>query len=413
MLFVDDLLKAETPTTLVNSTSDKFSERQQNALEDLKNQILKLESDFGAFQHNANAAAILQRLDALENAQEEKANTEHKLHKNNPLDDKYKLPSATVGGIMETNDSKKATEEELRKSIISDADNIGFFYQEENAKVVPTDFQDLLFRLNDIQHNKADNVAVESLNAKLEQSINQILEKVSKGEDLMSTGVDKVKPNEIAINPSKVNSSSTELKAQVENLQESFANLLQNIKQNDPKVIENLQKKVKKLSVSIQKMKQQYLPFNLAFAVPIFGTYIRTQDKSPAVGMMPFGDHAMLSAKPILGYKCMACDRPLEKIDAEQGPFVPRNILPATKPKSHTEIIYQDSEIAQQDFSQVHFIRTPRDAVKVLGSEDANLGPTLPKGGWKTHGNYRAKLRSRHRSRHGTASTRAPESRTA
>jgi len=59
---------------------------------------------------------------------------------------------------METNDSKKATEEELRKSIISDADNIGFVYQEENAKVVSTDFQDLLFRLNDIQHNKADNV---------------------------------------------------------------------------------------------------------------------------------------------------------------------------------------------------------------------------------------------------------------
>jgi hypothetical protein len=39
-------------------------------------------------------------------------------------------------------------------------------------------------------------------------------------------------------------------------------------------------------------------------------------------GMRP-GDHAMLSSKPLLGLRCMACDRPLVAVDELPGPFVP------------------------------------------------------------------------------------------
>ena len=43
---------------------------------------------------------------------------------------------------------------------------------------------------------------------------------------------------------------------------------------------------------------------------------------------VPDGDHAMLSSKPLLGYRCMACDRPLEKLDEKPGPYVPSNQMP-------------------------------------------------------------------------------------
>lgn len=38
---------------------------------------------------------------------------------------------------------------------------------------------------------------------------------------------------------------------------------------------------------------------------------------------VPEGDHAMLSGKPLMGYRCMACDRPLEKLDERPGPYIP------------------------------------------------------------------------------------------
>ena len=43
---------------------------------------------------------------------------------------------------------------------------------------------------------------------------------------------------------------------------------------------------------------------------------------------VPDGDHAMLSSKPLLGYRCMACDRPLEKLDERPGPHIPTNQMP-------------------------------------------------------------------------------------
>lgn len=144
----------------------------------------------------------------------------------------------------------------------------------------------------------------------------------------------------------------------------------------------------------------------------------------------------MLSAKPVLGYKCMACDRPLEKLDVEQGPYLPSNVLPATRPKSCSAFAVQNSDNSNPSLSEINLryhesllllihssmctlndrlsgFRSPRDASKTLVCEDSNRGPILPKGGWKTHGNYRAKLKSRLRSRRNPVSARASEPRTA
>eukprot|EP00798_Chlamydomonas_sp_ICE-L_P000441 gene441-1839_t len=40
------------------------------------------------------------------------------------------------------------------------------------------------------------------------------------------------------------------------------------------------------------------------------------------------GEHAMISGKPLLGFKCMACDRPLDKLDGTSGPYIPNQMMP-------------------------------------------------------------------------------------
>jgi hypothetical protein len=43
-------------------------------------------------------------------------------------------------------------------------------------------------------------------------------------------------------------------------------------------------------------------------------------------------DHAMLSGRPILGYRCLACDRPLESLDERPGPHIPTHQLTSRTP---------------------------------------------------------------------------------
>ncbi len=45
-------------------------------------------------------------------------------------------------------------------------------------------------------------------------------------------------------------------------------------------------------------------------------------------GRLADGDHAMLSGKPLLGYRCMACDRPLDKLNDKPGPVIPTAQMP-------------------------------------------------------------------------------------
>lgn len=47
------------------------------------------------------------------------------------------------------------------------------------------------------------------------------------------------------------------------------------------------------------------------------------------VGVRPGdGDHAMLSSKPLMGYRCMACDRPLGSLEQSPGPYLPTGLMP-------------------------------------------------------------------------------------
>lgn len=46
---------------------------------------------------------------------------------------------------------------------------------------------------------------------------------------------------------------------------------------------------------------------------------------------MADGDYAMLSSKPLAGYRCMACDRPLQGLDERPGPYIPTNVMPLNR----------------------------------------------------------------------------------
>ena len=96
------------------------------------------------------------------------------------------------------------------------------------------------------------------------------------------------------------------------------------------------------------------------------------------------GDYAMLSSKPVFGYRCMACDRPLEKLQMVEGPHLPSNALPKSRCKSYSE---SAECLETEPFSKKPSIMSH--------AADANIGPRLGKGGWKTHGNYYRKLRNR------------------
>lgn len=49
-----------------------------------------------------------------------------------------------------------------------------------------------------------------------------------------------------------------------------------------------------------------------------------------ALGQATDGDHSMLSGKPLGGYRCMACDRPLTTLDSRPGPYLPSGQLPVS-----------------------------------------------------------------------------------
>lgn len=51
-----------------------------------------------------------------------------------------------------------------------------------------------------------------------------------------------------------------------------------------------------------------------------------------ALGQASDGDHSMLSGKPLGGYRCMACDRPLVALDSRPGPYLPTGQLPVSLP---------------------------------------------------------------------------------
>jgi hypothetical protein len=63
---------------------------------------------------------------------------------------------------------------------------------------------------------------------------------------------------------------------------------------------------------------------------PIACTAPALQGGLRALGQPTDDDHSMLSGKPLGGYRCMACDRPLSTLNARPGPHLPTGQLPVS-----------------------------------------------------------------------------------
>lgn len=68
----------------------------------------------------------------------------------------------------------------------------------------------------------------------------------------------------------------------------------------------------------------------LCCAAPYYAVLCYLQGGLRALGQASDGDHSMLSGKPLGGYRCMACDRPLATLDSRPGPHLPTGQLPVS-----------------------------------------------------------------------------------
>eukprot|EP01025_Chloroclados_australasicus_P049196 TRINITY_DN55944_c0_g1_i1.p1 TRINITY_DN55944_c0_g1~~TRINITY_DN55944_c0_g1_i1.p1 ORF type:complete len:118 (-),score=2.78 TRINITY_DN55944_c0_g1_i1:17-370(-) len=100
----------------------------------------------------------------------------------------------------------------------------------------------------------------------------------------------------------------------------------------------------------------------------------------------------MLSSKPLLGYRCMACDRPLEKLDDKTGPFIPHNVMSV-----------QESAKLSREGTRNRREKGDSKGTNVIQEDGTNnseiaqdVGPNLPKGGWRSQGTqpYTRKLKN-------------------
>ncbi|KAL0045027.1 hypothetical protein WJX82_005766 [Trebouxia sp. C0006] len=131
-----------------------------------------------------------------------------------------------------------------------------------------------------------------------------------------------------------------------------------------------------------------------------------------ALSMMRDGDHAMLAGKPLQGYRCMACDRPLAKLDPDMGGFVPGPYMPISvslEPSKNNGVGKEGSGQGRSGASRkgppaAQHSRTALHAQQPLTGEDPvtpqnwfkeaqgqpaqalpkeDVGPHLPPGGWR------------------------------
>ncbi|KAG2440350.1 hypothetical protein HXX76_004455 [Chlamydomonas incerta] len=123
--------------------------------------------------------------------------------------------------------------------------------------------------------------------------------------------------------------------------------------------------------------------------------------------MMAPGDHAMLAARPITGYRCMACDRPLDQLDVLPGPHIPTQQLPIRVPAA-TDVstrgqvargsarpgVAPDPLSPQSSAQKLQYNTDPnvrgvqnwyKDATGMAAEAlpPQHVGPHLPPGGWR------------------------------
>jgi hypothetical protein len=96
-----------------------------------------------------------------------------------------------------------------------------------------------------------------------------------------------------------------------------------------------------------------------------------TADAAQPMSKFGDGDHAMLSAKPVFGYRCMACDRPLDKLDESPGPYRPQKAMPTRTTEA------SDRTSPKRDTGTAGALRSREGPVKLkAGSYDpAARGP--------------------------------------
>ncbi|GMH39092.1 hypothetical protein BSKO_06990 [Bryopsis sp. KO-2023] len=146
-------------------------------------------------------------------------------------------------------------------------------------------------------------------------------------------------------------------------------------------VPKEVEKQLRRLNANIRQMKSK----------------MQDAPQSPKV---PFGDYAMLSTKPMVGYKCMACDRPLEKLGQYAGPYIPNDKLPGLG-RTSPELRSEAGSPRQTSPSTPDGKRGPQHwydelngpAAQHLPKED--VGPHLPPGGWRGHERLAGVLRGR------------------
>ncbi|GIL72562.1 hypothetical protein Vretimale_4311 [Volvox reticuliferus] len=152
--------------------------------------------------------------------------------------------------------------------------------------------------------------------------------------------------------------------------------------------IKELERQVKRLNTDVRLMKDKLI--EPATTLGVSGSRI------------PPGDHAMLAARPITGYRCMACDRPLDQLDVSPGPHVPTQQLPvrvpaATDTTSRSQVRSgRGDPLSPQGSSQrLVYGNDPnarnaqnwyKDTSAVIAAEALPrdyVGPHLPPGGWR------------------------------
>ncbi|EFJ44837.1 hypothetical protein VOLCADRAFT_106223 [Volvox carteri f. nagariensis] len=153
--------------------------------------------------------------------------------------------------------------------------------------------------------------------------------------------------------------------------------------------IKELERQVKRLNTDVRLMKDKLIEPPPALALA-------------GSRLVAPGDHAMLAARPITGYRCMACDRPLDQLDVSPGPHVPTQQLPVRVPaatdtvsRSQVRSGRGDPLSPQASAQRLAYANDPnarngqnwyKDAPPVVAAEALPrdyVGPHLPPGGWR------------------------------
>ncbi|KXZ56431.1 hypothetical protein GPECTOR_1g384 [Gonium pectorale] len=152
--------------------------------------------------------------------------------------------------------------------------------------------------------------------------------------------------------------------------------------------MKELERQVKRLATDVRLMKDKVME-----PIPV---------NSGRHGLPP-GDHAMLAGRPITGYRCMACDRPLDQLDNQPGPYIPTQQLPvrvpamapvadAIRPQARSgrgDPLSPQTSSQRLQYNNDPNVRAVQNwykdtqglAAEALPRE--HVGPHLPPGGWR------------------------------